>query len=99
MKRGKGWDSLTADIIAIGHLQKMHLKDLTEGMTISLEDMDELEWKWSREQTEEFIQMWNLQMPLKEIAVELERSELDCLFKAIDLIYRESVKPREWKIW
>ncbi len=84
---------------AIAHINNTHLKDLTDGMSISCEDMEEVEWKWSKRQTREFIQLWKRSVPLVEMSEVLERSHLDCLFKSFDLIYKEKISPRNWKIW
>lgn len=66
----------------------------------ALEGIDGAEWFWSIPELEEFDWMWNKDKPLKEIARELQRSEVAILLLSLDRIAKKKIKPREgWRIW
>lgn len=65
----------------------------------SLEDMEDTEWYWSPSEVREFDWLWKKDMPIKEMATELGRSEIAVFLQALDRLYKGRIKPRDWKIW
>ncbi|MGD6898628.1 hypothetical protein [Bacillus infantis] len=66
----------------------------------TFEEVEETDWHWAEREIRKFDELWKADMPLREMAKELRRSELAVMLAAFDRLARGKIKPREgWRIW
>lgn len=65
----------------------------------SLEDIEDTEWFWAPSEIKKFDQLWNEDMPIKEMAIELGRSEVAVFLQSLDRLYKGKIEARKWNIW
>lgn len=67
---------------------------------IALEDVEDTEFIWSEKQVNNFEILWNMDMPLVDIAKQLDASESSVFLLAFDRGLKGTIKPRKgWCIW
>ncbi|MEM5012094.1 hypothetical protein WKH57_15340 [Niallia taxi] len=83
----------------IGHMEATHLTHSRKKITVAMENMNDAEWIWCSGEIKKLIRFWKMNMPMVQIAKELERTGISCLMMVLDLIDQEKIEPRNWKIW
>lgn len=67
---------------------------------VALEDVPDTEFIWTEKEVGNFDILWNLNVPLKRIAVQLQRTESSVFMLAYDRALKGEIKPRNgWAIW
>ena len=86
--------------LAIARLEDAYLRIRRDNINISLEDIEDSEWMWSNKEIARLDRLWERNVPMKRMAVVLERTEIAVFFQVLDRLYKGEIKPREsWKIW
>jgi hypothetical protein len=89
----------TSEQKAIGKIEALYLRNQRRNIYTSLEDVEDIDFFWSRTEIHEFDFWWEKDKPLTEIAEEMERSETAVFLLALDRLAKGTIKPRNWKIW
>lgn len=67
---------------------------------VALEDVEDVEFIWSEKEIANFEILWNMDMPLAEIAKQLDCTETSVFLLAFDRGLKGAIKPRDgWRIW
>lgn len=67
---------------------------------VALEDIEDAEFIWSEKQVANFEILWNMDMPLSEIAKQLDCTETSVFLLALDRALKGSIERRKgWRIW
>lgn len=67
---------------------------------IALEDVKDTEFIWSEQEVARFEKLWNIDMPIKDIADRFGRSISSVFLLAFDRVMKGEIKGRKgWKIW
>ncbi|WP_313798826.1 hypothetical protein [Cytobacillus sp.] len=86
--------------LAIARLEDAYLRIRRDNINISLEDIEDSEWMWSNKEIAKLDRLWELDVPMKRMAVVLGRTEIAVFFQVLDRLYKGAIKPREdWRIW
>lgn len=85
--------------MAIGNIEKHYLRLKRNVIYTSLEDVEDAEWYWSPSEIKELDWLWKKDMPMKEMAVELGRTEVAVFLQVFDRLYKGKINPRDWRIW
>lgn len=83
----------------VGRMEQYYFKNKRNNIYIALEDVEDVDFYWSRKETEKFDKAWEKDTPIKEIATEMRRSEIAVFLLSLDRILKGKVKPRDWKMW
>lgn len=89
----------TRSKMAAGHIESYYLQLRRNTIYTALEDLPDTEWFWAPSEIKEFDWLWEKDMPIKDIAREMGRSEIAVFLLGLDRMHKEQVKLREWKIW
>ena len=65
----------------------------------SLEDIEDTEWFWAPSEIKRFDKLWKEDVPIRDMAVELGRSEIAVFLQSLDRLYKGKIQDRGWKIW
>jgi hypothetical protein len=85
---------------AAAKLESYYLQFQRAKIYTTFEEVEETDWHWAEREIKRFDELWKADMPLREMAKELRRSELAVMLAAFDRLARGKIKPREgWKIW
>ncbi|MFE8704112.1 hypothetical protein ACFYKX_26445 [Cytobacillus sp. FJAT-54145] len=84
---------------AKGKIESYYLRLKRNTIYTSLEDIEDTEWYWSPSEVKEFDELWNKDMPIKEMALELGRSEIAVFLQSLDRLYKGKIQPRNWHFW
>lgn len=90
---------VTRENMAIGNIESFYFKKRRNQIHISLEDLEDTEWMWSTSEIRNLEKLWKKRMPLKDMAVELGRSEIAVFFQVLDRLYKGRIQARNWNIW
>ena len=78
----------------------MHLQFQRDETYVALEEVENHDFFWSKTEINKFQRLWKKDVPLVEIAETLGRSELACMFLALDRMMKGKLTPRAgWRIW
>lgn len=80
-------------------MENYYLRNRRNIIYTSLEEIEDTDWFWCPSEIEKFDNLWNEGKPIKEMARELNRSEIAVFLQSLDRIYRGKIKPRDWRIW
>jgi hypothetical protein len=90
----------TSEQKAIGKIEALYLRNQRRNIYTALEEVEDIDFFWSRTEIHEFDFWWKQDKPLTEIAEEMERTETAVLLLALDRVMKGKIKPRNgWKIW
>jgi hypothetical protein len=89
----------TSEQKAIGKIEAFYLRNQRRNIYTALEEVEDIDFFWSRDEINEFDFWWKKDKPLTEIAEELERSETAIFLLALDRLAKGKINPRNWKIW
>jgi hypothetical protein len=84
---------------AITKMERYYLRHKRPVIYTALENIEDTEWFWSRKEIRKFDRLWNQDMPIRDIAKELRRTEMAVFLLSLDRLFKEKIKPRNWKIW
>lgn len=88
------------DIQMNEHLDGLYIKRLRDTLHLTLEDVPDVDFKWYGSEIRRFDYLWKKDVPIKEIALELGKSEFSVLLQALDRLIRGVIQPRKgWRIW
>jgi hypothetical protein len=86
--------------ITITKMENYYLRNQRNMIYIALEEVEDTDFFWSKKEIWKFDRYWKADVPLKEIAEEMHRSEMAVFLLAFDRIARGNIEPRKgWKIW
>lgn len=80
-------------------MEQYYLRHRRSVIHTSLEDIEDTEWFWSPSEIRKFDELWDADMPIRDMAKELRRSEISIFLLSLDRLYKGQIKPRNWKIW
>jgi hypothetical protein len=90
----------TSEQKAIGKIESYYLRNQRQNIYVALEEVEDADFFWSRDEINEFYFWWKKDKPLTEIAYEMERTETAVLLLALDRLMKGKIQPRDgWKIW
>lgn len=71
-----------------------------ERLYIALESVKDADFIWHEREVNHFDVLWNMDMSLKDIAEQFDRSETSIFLLALDRALQGKIKARKgWKIW
>lgn len=82
------------EALAAYNMEKKYLKSQKRAVYIPLEDV-EIDWFWDHNQVMIFDELWNIGVPLSDIAEELDKTFLEALLMMADRAERKFIKPRK----
>lgn len=84
------------------HINKLSDRFVTKRnkIYVALEDVRDMDFIWDMKEVFEFEKMWRRKVPLREIAAELNTTEVSVFLLALDRLQRGYIKPRNgWRVW
>lgn len=86
--------------MAKGRIESQYLTDKKYSFSIALESVSDTDWFWTPEEHEKFDALWSEEIPMEQMAEEMNRSEMAVFLNALDRMANGFIKPRQgWKIW
>lgn len=71
-----------------------------EPVYLALEDLPDVEFMWNETEIKHFEKLWNMDVPLVDIAIQMDKSDTSIFLLVMDRCLKGLIKPRNgWKIW
>lgn len=84
----------------IGKIEKQYLTCTRNKIYVALEDIDEMDFIWSEKEVRRFDELWDYDIPLKEITEELNATQTSVFLLAFDRVMKGKINGRKnWRIW